>query len=172
VKGLLVLSNSQPLLILNELEYISRHKLKHSNSFFLLKIINYNMKTPKNFSLNEYLNSGSRSVMPLKDRELIKNDFNELTREEKESCLSILFAIQPVRERFGKPIFITCGYRSKRHELSRGRSGNSEHTRFAVDITSDDMEGLNAAFGAWNGGYKWYKSQNFIHVDLGRKRRW
>jgi uncharacterized protein YcbK (DUF882 family) len=131
-----------------------------------------NLKTPPNFSLAEYLNHGSRSVISLNDRALIQKDFEKLTTEEQQACLSILFAIQPVREVFGKPMFITCGYRSKRHELTKNRSGKSEHTRFAVDVTSDDMEELNKAFGDWNGGYKWYKQQNFIHVDLGRKRRW
>jgi uncharacterized protein YcbK (DUF882 family) len=131
-----------------------------------------NLKTPPNFSLAEYLNHGSRSVISLNDRALIQKDFEALTTEEQQACLSILFAIQPVREVFGNPMFITCGYRSKRHEKSKNRSGKSEHTRFAVDVTCDDMEELNKAFGDWNGGYKWYKQQNFIHVDLGRKRRW
>jgi uncharacterized protein YcbK (DUF882 family) len=131
-----------------------------------------NLITPKKFSIAEYLNHGSRSVLSFNDRTLIEKDFEALTTEEQQSCLSILFAIQPVREAFGKPIYITCGYRSKRHEITKGRSGNSMHTKYAVDITSDDMQGLNAAFGDWNGGYKWYKERHFIHVDLGRKRRW
>jgi len=128
--------------------------------------------TPKNFTLEAYLNNGSRSVVSENDKELIKKDFMMLPITEQQKCLSILFAIQPIREKFGKPIYITCGYRSKRHELKKGRSGNSKHTEFAVDLTCDDMSGLNDAFGDWNGGYKWYKSSNFIHVDLGRKRRW
>lgn len=130
------------------------------------------LETPDNFSLDEYLNYGSRSVVSLNDRVLIQKDFEKLTTEEQQDCLSILFAIQPIRESFGKPIYITCGYRSKRHEHSKGRSGNSMHTKYAVDVTSDDMDGLNAAFGDWQGGYKWYKDRHFIHVDLGRKRRW
>ena len=130
------------------------------------------LETPDNFSLDEYLNHGSRSVVSLNDRILIKKDFEKLTTEEQQACLSILFAIQPIRESFGKPIYITCGYRSKRHEHSKGRSGNSMHTKYAVDVTCDDMQGLNAAFGDWQGGYKWYKDKHFIHVDLGRKRRW
>ena len=131
-----------------------------------------NLITPKNFSINEYLNQGSRSVMPVNDRQLLIDDFEKLTTEEQQRNLSVLFALQPVRERFGKPIFITCGYRSLRHELSRNRSGKSQHLFGAVDITSDDMRGLALQLDDWNGGYKWYVDRKFIHIDLGRKRRW
>jgi uncharacterized protein YcbK (DUF882 family) len=131
-----------------------------------------NLKTPTNFTLDEYLNYGSRSVMPIKDRELIKKDFEALTEVEQQNCLKILFALQEVRDKYGKSIFITCGYRSVRHEKLKNRSGGSMHSKGAVDITANDMKALNDAIGDWNGGYKWYKEQNFIHLDLGRKRRW
>lgn len=128
--------------------------------------------TPKNFSLEEYLNNGSRSVMPANDRLLLHNEFFLLSIPEQQRNLNVLHALQPVREKFGKPIFITCGYRSKRHELSRGRNGNSQHLFGAIDITCDDMEGLNQLLQDWKGGYKWYKSNIFIHIDLGEIRRW
>ena len=131
-----------------------------------------NLITPKNFTVQEYLNQGSRSVMPVKDRQLLIEDFEKLTTEEQQRNLSVLFALQPVRERFGKPIFITCGYRSLRHELSRNRSGKSQHLFGAVDLTCNDMRGLALQLDDWNGGYKWYVDRKFIHIDLGRKRRW
>ena len=131
-----------------------------------------NLITPKNFSIDEYLNQGSRSVMPVKDRQLLIEDFQKLTTEEQQRNLSVLFALQPIREKFGKPIFITCGYRSKRHELSRNRSGQSQHLVGAIDLTCDDMRGLALQLDDWNGGYKWYIDRKFIHIDLGAKRRW
>ena len=131
-----------------------------------------NLITPKNFSIDEYLNQGSRSVMPVWDRALLVEDFEKLTTEEQQRNLSVLFALQPIRDKFGKPIFITCGYRSKRHELSRNRSGKSQHLLGAVDVACDDMRGLALQLDDWNGGYKWYVDKNFIHIDLGAKRRW
>lgn len=128
--------------------------------------------TPENFDLDEYLNNGSRSVMPLKDRELLRSEFFKLSITEQQRNLSILFYLQPIREELGKPIYITCGYRSKRHELSRGRSGNSMHLLGAIDITSDDMYGLYDVLKHHCGGSKWYKNRNFIHIDLGKNRRW
>ncbi|MCC5916584.1 MAG: DUF882 domain-containing protein [Cryomorphaceae bacterium] len=128
--------------------------------------------TPSNFSLEEYLNNGSRSVMPANDRILLQDDFFGLSIPEQQRNLNVLHALQPVREKFGEPIFITCGYRSKRHEMSRGRSGNSQHLFGAIDITCDDMFGLNQLLHDWKGGYNFYEDKNFIHIDLGNIRRW
>lgn len=128
--------------------------------------------TPKHFTLEEYLNGGSRSVISQNDRELLKKEFYELSIEEQQRNLSILFYLEPIRKEFGKPIYITCGYRSKRHELKKGRSGNSMHLIGAVDLTCDDIKGLNKKLSNHCGGYKYYKDSHFIHVDLGRNRRW
>lgn len=128
--------------------------------------------TPENFDLDEYLNNGIRSVMSLKDRELLRSEFFNLSITEQQRNLSTLFYLQPIREEFGKPIYITCGYRSKRHELSRGRSGNSKHLLGAVDLTCDDMNRLNKMLKNHCGGYKYYQNKNFIHTDLGKNRRW
>ena len=128
---------------------------------------------PKNFSLTEYLNMGSRSVMPQQDRGLLIRDFEKLSLTEQQRNLSVLFSLQPYREVYGKPIFITCGYRSRRHELTRNRSGNSYHLTGAIDITSDSLDELDQLLKpSWYGGYKYYKSRNFIHLDLGPNRTW
>ena len=129
--------------------------------------------TPDNFTVAEYLNFGSRSVMPAKDRLLLEQDFSRLSREKQQRNLNVLFALQPYRDVFQSPIFITCGYRSERHELSRGRSGGSMHLIGAVDVTSDELPRLDSlAKDTWYGGYSYYTKQHFIHFDLGRKRRW
>ena len=125
---------------------------------------------PKNFTIQEYLNFGTHSVMPETDRKLLLKEFGSLSIAKQQRNLNVLHALQPIRDKFGKPIFITCGYRSKRHELSRNRSGKSQHLLGAVDITSDDINGLSLMLNDWKGGFKRYK--NFIHIDLGPIRRW
>lgn len=46
-----------------------------------------------------------------------------------------LALLDRVREKAGIPLVLTCAYRSKEYDLSKGRSGNSAHTRgLAVDI--------------------------------------
>lgn len=132
--------------------------------------------TPKNFTLDEYLNKGSYSVMPKSDVEKLREEFLSLSLCEQQKCLSILFAMQPYREALDIVMYITCGYRSKRHELSRGRSGYSQHTKFAIDITCNSLGELQELAkildDTWFGGFSYYVDENFIHIDLGPKRRW
>lgn len=131
---------------------------------------------PDNFSLVEYLNYGSYSVVSSKDRDLLLKDWAKLTREEKQRNLSVLQAFQPYRKSIGIPTYITCGYRSERHELTKGRSGDSQHLLGAVDFTclsKQDLEKYAHTLDkTWYGGFKHYIDQNFIHIDLGRNRRW
>ena len=43
--------------------------------------------------------------------------------------------LDTVRDVAGIPLVINCAYRSKQYDLSKGRSGNSAHTKgLAVDI--------------------------------------
>ena len=137
---------------------------------------NQKLITPPNFTIEEYLNYGERSVVIISDRELILKDWECLSVEEKQKCLSILFAMQPVRVEMGFNFYITCGYRTYDHELRKGRSGDSKHLEFAIDITCDTEKELEklAAFltKTWVGGFKYYKKKKFIHVDLGPNRRW
>lgn len=135
-----------------------------------------NLITPPNFTLEEYLNSGAYSVISESDREKLKEEFFSLPVEEQQKCLSILFALQPYRKHLGFAIFITCGYRSYRHEIEKGRSGDSQHLKFAIDITCETKEQLDQLAAllskTWYGGFSYYKSQYFIHIDLGNHRRW
>lgn len=49
-----------------------------------------------------------------------------------------LAILDNVREEAGIPLVINCAYRSKAHDLSKGRSGNSAHTKgLAVDIRAN-----------------------------------
>ena len=132
--------------------------------------------TPDNFSLKEYLNEGSRSVVSPGDRKLIIAEWNKLSLSERQRCLSILFALQPYRGELGFSIFITCGFRSREHELRKGRNGTSQHQFFAVDLTCNTMVELDRLADllerTWVGGFKYYRDRRFIHIDLGPNRRW
>lgn len=128
--------------------------------------------TPPNFTVAEHLNFGSRSVVRMSDRVLLVEDFRKLTKTQQQFSLTTLFVLQAVREKYGKPIFITCGYRSLRHELSKGRSGKSKHTESADDFTADNMGELVEACGDWPGGFCYYPDNFFCHGDVGPYRRW
>ena len=57
----------------------------------------------------------------------------------------LIFELNPVRKRVGKPVVITSSYRPSWWEHYKGRSGNSEHTfegRGAVDVTCLDLSRL------------------------------
>lgn len=76
--------------------------------------------------------------------------------------------LDELREKAGIPLVLNCAYRSKEYDKSKGRSGNSAHTRGkAVDIRCNDSTNrfkiIKAAFelgisriGIGNG---------FIHID-------
>lgn len=86
--------------------------------------------------------------------------------------------MNPVRELLGKPIKVSqkAGYRPKKYELSRGRSGNSQHTfeqihadgkRGAADYTADDIFGLLELIleGTTYHRVCFYPNNGFIHCD-------
>lgn len=132
--------------------------------------------TPENFSVREYLNFGRYSVLTEKDRLLILERFEKQTTAEQQQNLSVLWAIQPYRTEIGKPIHITCGKRTRAHEIRKGRSGKSSHLWGAIDFTSSNedilLEYAMRLESSWVGGFKWYQNKNFIHIDISRNRRW
>ena len=57
----------------------------------------------------------------------------------------LIFELNPVRQRIGKPVVITSSYRPSWWEHYKGRSGNSQHTfegRGAVDLACMDLKAL------------------------------
>ncbi|MCR4564884.1 MAG: hypothetical protein K5651_02215 [Bacteroidales bacterium] len=49
--------------------------------------------------------------------------------------VNFLKTLDRIRECAGIPLVLNCAYRSKAHDLKKGRSGNSAHTKgLAVDI--------------------------------------
>ena len=141
-----------------------------------LNLLESKLLTPENFTVREYLNYGDYSVVTKEDRELILSEFEQQSTAEQQQNLSILWALQPYRTDAGFAFFITCGKRTLRHELSKGRSGDSIHEWGAVDITTEDeykMTYLSNLFkNTWIGGFKHYQSKHFIHADIGTNRRW
>jgi len=141
-----------------------------------LKALEDRLLTPQDFTVREYLNYGDYSVITKLDRELILAEFEEQSIAEQQQNLSILWAMQPYRTECGFPFFITCGKRTLRHELSKGRSGNSAHLSKANDITTEDKEKMtylsNLLKNKWIGGFKHYVSEHFIHIDISRNRTW
>ena len=141
-----------------------------------LELLENKLLTPKDFTVREYLNYGSHSVVTKSDRELILHEFELLSVVEQQQNLSILWALQPYRTDAGFVFFITCGKRTERHELSKNRSGDSVHLWAAVDITTQDEDKMiylsNFFKNKWIGGFKHYQSKHFIHADIGTNRRW
>lgn len=141
-----------------------------------IQILEQKLITPENFSVKEYLNFGTYSVLSENSRLLILKDFEKLSTAEQQRRLSILFAIQPYRTKIGIPMFITCGYRSYAHELRKFRKGGSRHLLDAIDFTCLETQGLNKYASVlnsnWYGGFKHYANKRFIHADKGEKRTW
>lgn len=88
-------------------------------------------------------------------------------------------AFQILRDVLGKPITVTSFFRSQRHELSKGRTGTSQHTNgMAIDLTGEGLVDLvlealetkNELYqqlrAAGVNGFGVYKKKNFVHLDF------
>ena len=79
-----------------------------------------------------------------------------------------LAILDRIREDAGIPLVLNCAYRSRQHDLAKGRSGNSAHTRgLAVDIrctTSDSRFKIVEAAIA-NGITRIGIGKTFVHID-------
>lgn len=91
----------------------------------------------------------------------------------------LLIGLELLREYVGKPIVVTCGYRCPRHNAEVGGVENSYHTKgmaadiYVVGLTPFELAGQAARVPLFlNGGIGIYPSRGFVHVDVGRKRRW
>jgi len=81
--------------------------------------------------------------------------------------------LQGARHRVGRPFIILSGHRCSLHNARVGGAPMSQHLKLACDIS---IQGHNrsalyeACVDAGFTGFGFY--QNFLHVDLGRPRRW
>ena len=81
-----------------------------------------------------------------------------------------LSLLDDIRQRAGIPLVLNCAYRSRQHDLAKGRSGNSAHTRGkAVDIRcSTSQNRLRIVTASIECGINRIGiGRNFVHIDRG-----
>jgi len=97
-----------------------------------------------------------------------------IPQEIANKILYHISIINPIRVELGHPIYVSknSGYRPKWYELSRGRSGNSEHcyvNKGAADYTCRKSDIRMLLHELLNSEYMrvcYYPNDNFIHCDL------
>lgn len=88
---------------------------------------------------------------------------------------AIVQRLQVIRDIVDLPILILSGCRCKKHNTKIKGAQNSEHLiGNAVDFRIEEysMQHLAIMLTEWSGGFNFYKPENFIHIDVGQKRRW
>ena len=136
------------------------------------------MRLTNNFSLIEFLESEFYTTQQQRDvyADFIKNMDEYLPRIQK-----LANNLQVLRDKIGKPISINIAFRPTWYELSKGRSGKSQHTLCkAADIhvkgvktkyIHETIEDLIDKGEMLQGGLGYYP--NFIHYDIRKaKARW
>ncbi len=92
------------------------------------------MKLSKNLSLGEFTSSQTAKRRGIDNTP--KGNHLEAAKELAENIF------QPIREHFGKPIFISSGYRSQALNEAIGGSKTSQHSKGeAIDIDMDHRNG-------------------------------
>jgi uncharacterized protein YcbK (DUF882 family) len=136
------------------------------------------MKLTANFSLEEFINSrfyDNETQLKVwesyeKDKDILLPNIQKLANQ-----------LQYVRDYLGTPIHINIAYRPKWYEISKGRSGDSQHCLGkACDIRSKEItpwnlynliEDLISKGEMLQGGLGKYKT--FTHYDIRKtKARW
>ncbi len=115
-----------------------------------------------NFSWGE----ATRNATRIPENQTIVNNIIALAR-----------ALQPVRDRIGRPFQINSWYRPPAVNAAVGGASQSQHLfGRAVDIQVQGMSGrqvANAVMLTWPGGVGIYSNiPNIIHLDIGPKRTW
>lgn len=91
----------------------------------------------------------------------------------------VIKAFQILRDALGNAIVPTSSFRSVRYELSKGRSGNSQHTFGKaldlkgvglVDLVLEALESKNELYEQLRAvginGFGVYESDGFVHIDV------
>ena len=89
----------------------------------------------------------------------------------------IVYALIALEKQFGCDLFVLSAYRCEIHNKDVGGAEQSEHVKGnAIDFTCGTMSKLEEIAEHlslnWIGGFKYYKNKRFIHIDVGRNRRW
>ena len=94
------------------------------------------MKLSNNLSLSEVIKSSTA----------IKNNIpNEPTKQHLQNLIILAENVfQPIREHFGRPIYISSGYRSKELNKLIGGASRSQHSKGeAIDIDNDHRNSVS-----------------------------
>lgn len=99
------------------------------------------------------------------------------TKAIADNIIALARALQPVRNRLGRPFQINSWYRPPDVNAAVGGATRSQHlVGNAADIQVQGMSGrqvANAVMLTWPGGIGIYSNiPNVIHLDLGPKRTW
>lgn len=80
---------------------------------------------------------------------------------------NFLNALDLLREKCGFPLVLNCAYRSREWDISRGRSGDSWHTKgLAVDIRCyDAVKRATIVYHALSMDFSVGVYSSFIHLD-------
>ena len=87
-----------------------------------------------------------------------------------------LDTLQALRDRLGKPLIVTSGYRSPEHNEAVDGAPHSKHmegTAFDISMVNHDPVAFEAAAREIGFlGFGFYPRSNFMHIDLGPARQW
>ena len=87
----------------------------------------------------------------------------------------LVHRLQVVRDIIGIPMHVLSGCRCQKHNNEVGGKPESQHLLGnACDWTIEDysMNHSSLLLHEWSGGFHFYPGDNFIHTDVGLKRRW
>lgn len=114
-------------------------------------------------------------------KELACKDGTAVPREYHDEALKICARVQVLRDLVG-PLHVNSAYRTPEYNASVGGARGSLHLSCsALDLTSKLWtpeqlltlwDGLVRLGLAEDGGVGVYPEKNFIHIDLGPRRRW
>ena len=136
------------------------------------------MKLTKNFSLHEFLDSRFFNEA---EKKRVQESYRDNTFELEPNLITLVDNLQTLRDHLDARIDINISYRPKWYELSRGRSGGSQHVQLkAADIAvigwspkavADEIEVLIDSGKMTQGGLGRYHT--FTHYDIrGTAARW
>lgn len=97
-----------------------------------------------------------------------ENEFQKVHCSIADLDPESLACLDQARKIAGIPFVITSAYRSKEHELRKGRSGNSAHTRgraFDIACSTDRNRAIIVAAALKAGFTRIGIAKTFIHVD-------
>ena len=120
------------------------------------------MKLTENFDLSEFAVSGSHPELVI----AVPTKYIANVKRLAETCL------QPARDKWGKPLRILSGFRSRALNAAVGGSPTSQHCiGEAADVTTDDVRGLFLMLMAEEndilaGQIIAYPSKNFVHIAV------